>query len=146
MQRVCGPETVRIEAGREANDGQGGISHAGEATNRIPKRRNSVVVRSHSPRRKPYWEGEGSLGSRSPAFSAVRLPLVGSGARVEVSCPKLKFIIDRGRRLIEDAEAQRIAEKDQEIGSQSSPGHGFCGFLCGQGACLYWVERSVDGD
>jgi hypothetical protein len=47
------------------------------------------------------------LGSRSPAFSAVRLPLVGSGARVEVSCPKLKFIIDRGRRLIEDAEAQR---------------------------------------
>ena len=120
MQRVCGPETVRIEAGREANDGQGGISHAGEATNRIPKRRNSVVVRSHSPRRKPYWEGEGSLGSRSPAFSAVRLPLVGSGARVEVSCPKLKFIIDRGRRLIEDAEISA-----EVFGGAASPVPGF---------------------
>src|SRR5258708_8907751 len=26
------------------------------------------------------------------------------------------------------AETQRIAEKGQEIGSQSSPGHGLCGF------------------
>jgi hypothetical protein len=46
-----------------------------------------------NPREEPYWEGEGSLGSRSPAFSPVRLPLLGSGIRVEVSCPKLKFII-----------------------------------------------------
>ena len=49
MQRAGRPESVRIEAGREANDGQPGTISCGATTSRIPNRRSSVWARSHSP-------------------------------------------------------------------------------------------------
>ena len=77
MQRASRPESVRIEAGREANDGQPGNTYAekrptGSRTGAVPSQ-----VRSHSPHC-DFRRG----ASRCPDFPAARQKPARSGQRL----------------------------------------------------------------